>query len=437
MLRFLASIALLVSVCLTLAATLSANVLVVAPSGGQFTQIQPAIDAAGNGDTILVKGGSYSGFAIVNRARLDVLADAGASVQVDGAVIVRDCPGYIVLSGLTVTAHELTTTSELHGLSLIDNTGPVRVMDCTFTGAPTAPTGSLCTVRHAALVQGSSNVEFASCTFFGSSVGMPSAGVGLACASSSIALYDSSLYGGAASCVACGYVGGDGGDGAVVGSNSFLFSSRSEFHGGRGANTGGFGGGTSADSGDGGDGVVVWGVSAVHLLDCITQGGNAGSTSVAGANCSCGCCSFCCSCWSDGFPGQATYVESHSSLAFLTGSGRTLSAPTVVRELQPAMLQIGGVPGDEVALSLSHNTGFTWQPAFRGVSLVVSQSTPARYLILGTIDPSGLLTYPITFPDLGAGVLASNYHTQTIHGNAQGSRWLGSGRTIVVLDSSL
>ena len=51
----------LVCVCLSVSPIDSSHVLVVAPSGGQFATIQAAVDAAENGDSILVKGGTYPG----------------------------------------------------------------------------------------------------------------------------------------------------------------------------------------------------------------------------------------------------------------------------------------------------------------------------------------------------------------------------------------
>jgi hypothetical protein len=431
---YLVPIGLITSTYLAVATLLSSNVIVVAPSGGQFTDIQPAIDAAANGDTILVKAGTYSSFAIVGRARLDVVADAGASVHINGTVRVRNCTGYIVLSGLVVTAHDSTNTNELHGLSLTDNTGPVRVMACTLSGAPA---GAYCYYGHGALVQGSNDVEFAACTFLGSTIGWPGGSAGLVCSNSSVAVYDSAIHGGDSRCLSCGYIGADGGDGADVETNSFLFASRSDFHGGQGANTGdGTGSYGSADAGDGGSGVHVAGSSAVHFLDCATQGGRGGFTTVGYSGCSCGCCALCCSCYYDGYPGAATNVAGGSSLDLLAGFGRTFTLPTVVRELHSVNLQIGGQPGDMVSVAILPTAGFTWQPAFEGVALGLQTSLP-RWMILGQIGAGGILNSPIAIPDLGTGVLARNYYLQTLHRDTQGNFVLGTGRTLVVLDSSL
>ena len=63
-----------------LAVLAEASVLVVAPSGAPYTQIQPAIDAAVDGDTILVKAGNYPGFTLDAKS-LAVVADVEDSVQ--------------------------------------------------------------------------------------------------------------------------------------------------------------------------------------------------------------------------------------------------------------------------------------------------------------------------------------------------------------------
>jgi hypothetical protein len=108
----------------------------------------------------------------------------------------------------------------------------------------------------------------------------------------------------------------------------------------------------------------------------------------------------------------------------------------VVREQQPLQVQVAGVPGDSVSLSISSAPGFTWEPAHSGVFLGSPSSVP-RLVRLGTIGSSGVLNWTMPAPDLEAGQLARNYYLQALHSDTQGNVSLGSGRTLVVLDMSL
>jgi hypothetical protein len=76
-----------VAVIAILATTSSASVLVVdASGGGGYTQIQAAVDAAVDGDTILVKSGSYRSFRVGDR-ELAIVGDTGRDVRVVGSII--------------------------------------------------------------------------------------------------------------------------------------------------------------------------------------------------------------------------------------------------------------------------------------------------------------------------------------------------------------
>src|SRR5689334_20349069 len=60
------------------------GVTVVAPSGGEYADVQPAIDAAADGEIVLVRAGSYGPFTVSGKS-VHVVADAGAVVDVNGA----------------------------------------------------------------------------------------------------------------------------------------------------------------------------------------------------------------------------------------------------------------------------------------------------------------------------------------------------------------
>ena len=69
------------------------EVLIVdASGGGDYVDIQPAVDAAGQRDTLLVKAGTYGGFTISNKS-LNLVADSVQPPRVQGYATIADLPG--------------------------------------------------------------------------------------------------------------------------------------------------------------------------------------------------------------------------------------------------------------------------------------------------------------------------------------------------------
>ena len=82
------------------AAAAQGNVILVDDDGGSsFTVLQDAVDAALEGDTILVKSGTYTRLVIDGKS-VSVVADADAKVLIPGTVIGADGQ-YIVTRNLT------------------------------------------------------------------------------------------------------------------------------------------------------------------------------------------------------------------------------------------------------------------------------------------------------------------------------------------------
>lgn len=127
------------------AATHAGSVLVVDDTPGpgvQFSDIAPAVAAASDGDLILVKSGTYSGFDIHHRS-LSVVADIGAMVEIVGRVQVSAlaAANRALLRGLKVrSAPELgggfldPNFDYSAGLQLLNSTGVTWVEDCTIDG---------------------------------------------------------------------------------------------------------------------------------------------------------------------------------------------------------------------------------------------------------------------------------------------------------------
>src|SRR6187402_812579 len=119
---------------LLLAAGASAQaVFVVAPVAGPgvfSTDIQPAVDAAANGDLVLVRAGTYFGFTIDGKG-VSVVADAGATVVANGLVTVSHVSASqrVLLQGLTVHGDNSSSA-----IITQDAPGPIWIESCTVTG---------------------------------------------------------------------------------------------------------------------------------------------------------------------------------------------------------------------------------------------------------------------------------------------------------------
>src|SRR5688572_17225523 len=83
---WLRSLALLIGIAMVARA---GNVHVVDLHGTGLTQIQSGVDAAVDGDVVLVKSGTYASFVVPNKG-LAIVADTGADVRVLGAIRARN-----------------------------------------------------------------------------------------------------------------------------------------------------------------------------------------------------------------------------------------------------------------------------------------------------------------------------------------------------------
>jgi hypothetical protein len=424
-----------------LAVSSRASVIVVSSSGGgQFTNLQAAVNSAASGDTLLVKAGSYSSFTIDAKA-LSVVADTGATVTVNGSVIVQNLAANqnVVLAGFIVTGATTTSMSDTPGVALYAtaNSGALRVDACQLTGATGYGdhfgNGADCCYpsNHASgwigarLAQNSGGIGFVGCTirggraanaYFGCECGTGApGGDGLSLDGTRVALYDCTIVGGRG-----GDGGGqaaDGGAGCRAQSSSIacgLFASGTSFSGGNG------GDGTDilyAVGGDGGSGLYADQPALAQLLDCTTQGG-AGGISCGAPN---------------GHPGQAT---SGTSQPFVfTGTRLAFDAPTPVRENTDTPVSFTGQPGEHVYLYMADATGFQALAHWMGV-LVTNKSAPhqAVYAIdMGTIPQTGVLNTVLNFTDVAS---ARTLYLQAFSIDAQGNKKLGSFATTVVLDSA-
>jgi hypothetical protein len=106
------------------------SVLVVDAAAGPCFDIQPAVDAAVHGDVALVRSGDYATFVVASRS-VAVVADTGALVNVQGAVLVRnlDAGETCVFAGLRATGNHVESFDR-YGFSGLPCAGSIRIQDC-------------------------------------------------------------------------------------------------------------------------------------------------------------------------------------------------------------------------------------------------------------------------------------------------------------------
>jgi hypothetical protein len=403
-----------------LAATARPNVIVVdAGGGGNFTSIQPAVDAAVDGDTLLVKTGTYGAFVVGDKS-LVIVGDASASVEVLGAARVQSLSALktVVIENVTASGAP-GTAPNAYGLYLSNDAGHVRIENCHFTGAATSSGGNgfdgvrveFCNevgLTRVTSVGGSAPSFPSSCCNYES-------GAGLRASSSTVTIYRSTLRGGNGE--SAGFSapnGGSGGDGCAA-SGTNLFFSGSSCIGGNGGQAGppAFG----AFGGDGGDGVHLSSGSVCYLLENVETGGAPGPASpLDPLNTS---------------PGEAGVARFGTMFIDFTGSSRRMNSPSPVRENTTFNLTFTGTPGEQVALVVSNEADYVFKLPWKGVFLVKALH-PMLSVPVGTIPPGGTLTVPWGAPDLG-GQPSKVLHTQPVFIDAQGHRTIGNSSVLVML----
>jgi hypothetical protein len=278
---------------------------------------------------------------------------------------------------------------------------------------------------HGATLANCGNVAFAGCTLFGQPTGPTgnTSGAGLESQNSSIALYDDSIQG------APGHDGfvdalpespGFGGPGCLL-VNGNLFASGSTVHGG----DGGSGSPASCSPGPFPGGDALPGATGIYgfpatILDSIVTGGHGGQGGAAAPAC--------------GMPGGSSAADGFDFLfpaTVLTGQHKTLTAPTLVRELHTLDLQVAGNAGDNVWLSTSNGASWRLSPARRGVVLL---SQPSDVSFLGTVPANGVLRASVPIGDLGPGVQDRPLFLQATCIDGAGHVTLTGPAVVVLLD---
>jgi hypothetical protein len=382
-------------------------VRIVDPQGQRnFADIQSAIDAAVDGDVLLVGAGSYAGFTLDGKS-VALFAVPASGVAITGPVIVRNVPsGWSALFvGLAVHTTDPTC------LRLEHDAGDVVLEACGFTGGVVDPviTGGYSAVE----VVGSPRVVFTSCTFLGGAGHWYHFIADNGAAAMRLTDARVAAYG-------CSFTGGRGGDGyedpgsggaGLTMENAWLFAAGCSMRGGDGGE--GTGDAFGFTCGSGGIGLSVRAGSSARLLDVTSRGGIAGH----GLDCS------------DG-------ADVGGPIETLPGSARSFEAPEFSSDRSGWAVAVRGRPGDQVFLNRSLTPVFEYEAALSGVctSVLPPFATTTPLVTLSGTGNAMLAVRQHLLPDdvvarvyflqgyvvdgNGATILGSPMHTLTLNWNS-------------------
>lgn len=405
------------------------NVYVVDGAGhGQFIQIQPAVNAAVDGDIILIKPGSYGQFAIQNKA-ITVTADVYGGVLVNRGVKINN-----LASTRSVTIRGIKTLGggSDYGLLGENNQGPIWVENCDLSGDVLNPSllSGYSTVHSGAYLNNCASITFLDCNLVGGNFGLyPSAngGNGLDATNSEVVMYTCKSSGGKGG---NGYEfgsytdvnGGPGGHGAVVSGGS-LIASGCKFMGGKGGN------GKwntqldqKAPGGDGGHGLFLnTNYPGAFVVDCSFTGGAVGLNGGP---------------WNgvQPKPGLPTKIQT-GVIQYSYEVARSYSATSPVRETKKSLLSFDCKPGEIVSILYSSDQDVeTWLPLFHGSLLLMPRESSVMQL--GAV-PTGTAEFTFTMPTLPPTIQGSVIYTQALFTDVYGLNLvIGPASAITILDSS-
>jgi hypothetical protein len=379
----------LVSLCLGSSLAFGQGELwIVDKAGGPgfvFTEIQPAVDAAADGDTVLVRSGVYSSFTIDGKALVvtrDPISLSPPSVS-DVRVLNLAAGQEVVVRGMTIAG------GTFGGCFLDHNDGPVWLESLVIP-----PGGCFFFYFATGLrAQACSAVIATRCTFSG---GLSTKGI--SASDSSLYLFETSAFAGK---------GGSGaGPAGVEIIDSFLLASGGTFQGGCGAD-----GGECIAGSPGGPGLKRVGGPLPQILGTALVGGP------GGCGISCGGC---------GSPG----ADAVGGYELVAGFPRDYVLGSPASSGQTTTLAYSGKPGDLVFSLIGLDQSALYIPELAGALVV---PIPPLLIAHGPADAAGKLNLLVTLPSLPPGVEAITVYAQAAAVSSVGAAVLGAPSQLTIL----
>ncbi|MCA8948120.1 MAG: hypothetical protein KDE27_01380 [Planctomycetes bacterium] len=430
------SLATLAVATLVMAATPAQTVWTVAAAGGgSFTTIQPAINAAVDGDVIIVESGTYtSGSFVINDKALTIIEEAGHTATFVSASITNPNGKTVAIRGLDFLRNSpgVNGLNPGRNLHVVDNTGTVWLEDCTFRTGPGSAGAIIAAVGPAypaietanslssggqlvmtrCIVEGSDSVRLPG--------GMMEASVGVlgnVYAGDAMLLYDTTITGGdgANGFVGTGLAGSNGATAAVV-AKGLIFMSGCTLTGGDGGN-GGSSGGACTNGGNGGDGLAITSTGLAEDLGSTLTGG-AGGTAPGGCT--------------PGAAGTAWTGPAGALTTYTSGQPHSVEVTAPVQDNTSTTASFVGEASSPVAPAYSPSPSLTKLPGVIGwhvLDLSTTYSLPGTTL---NAAGTGTVVYPLNNV-IAPGAQAAVVFVQSVVAGATSSTLVEGAPSVLVV----
>lgn len=391
--------------------------------GVVFHNIQEAVDAAHDGDVVLIRDGTYSLHFRLNGKSVSLVADSGATVTIFNFLVDNETmgptSGHNVVEAVGAGKRVALRGLRMRGLEVVNCAGTVWIEDCEIYG--TSP---------ALRIKNSERVHLLHSAVTGSNgftdpAGYFSAPTGDAVEvlASRAAVFDSILNGGGGASATPTILGpgfaSSGGDALFADGLSTLWVEASTAQGGKGGNGGSTGVGPCSAGAPGGDGLRL--ESATATLRAVNALGGVGGAPPS-APCTTG--------GTNPGPTGQPIVQNGGTLIQLPGGPKDMTLDSPVREQGSTTLALAGDPND-VAVLL-----FAAAPASGSWSgMGVGMLAAPQFIALVPLGATGSVSVPIALPALPPGFDAVELFAQSAFCAAGNGCFLSAGAELAVLDS--